>query len=1575
MMSTNNETPNGRARRQRREPERLLPNETDARDTPRKITKTKKTKVKTKGTRAHTEPALRRTRSLPTRPTRARTHTHPLRRVTTNSARPTFTRLSAAEAAECVYDADLARTMDGARILHHWPNHGAVTGTVLRPSPPPKVGQPFLHVVQWDDGDVSEESFTLVARGRTAYRANQPANEIPIAPPTQANVLPPPRTNPSPAPRAPPPQGGYSLPLPASFQNYPVKCWRDGAIVDAHFTHRTYSAAGQHHWHLQIGPTPTDDLPTMEVLDTADVNLLLARNADYQVRAPSKVTPTLPIIDVDLDDLQSSDAGKWDTEHPIVGELAAIRVYEPATAPPAREHRQPRQRRPRARATAVTVAAAFTPTGSRSPTQFLAHVIDNRSQTVLFTSQQQLAEASHSRAAHCLRAGNSTGTREARRLYCSLQLGTSTTDDLMDIPVTATSAIVEAARRFGNLLPQEPEALLAEGYRILPKAVPRPVRRGYRAILSTIFEATGNANDASTLWRAALLFDSFILAPPLHHESWIAAIHRRLILFLSGDAAAVLEEKQPARRPARREPTITTTDADDARAARAQETLLRFRSVTGAAKRLRAPAPKEPTSLQDATTAMEKLNPQIGDEVPAPPTFASPRQGGGDVAPAPPALTLRRPIAAPSTPPASPLQITIEQALRHVRTTDPAAAGGPTGQSYVHLRTWLDEDDLSTERFVGMLNRIIAGDVPTDVVPILTASRGIALVKDEKMNLRPICIGSVILRFVAGLALRLSRREVDDFFLHNAKAKQFGVGVPSGCNLQALAVEEYLRRHPGAIALSLDLKNAFNSWSRDVMWSTVQRHFPKLEALIRLMYQSEADIYVAGNGSERATVKNGVGSRQGCAFGSFLFCLALQPVIDQLQTEFPDLLILSYCDDCMIVGQPRRAIAAMKRYTQLVNEKLQMQLRPDKTTVYSPTVPLQRLRRTYHLPEAIPDEQVSMEGMRILGCPVGNQHFKVAFARKVVAALAKDVDVVGRCPSLHCQYILMLRSLQHSVTHLLRSIGGNAPAFAAVAAAYDDALQTAARRWTPLTDSLSDISKALVFAPLRHGGVGLRRWGAIADACTVASYCHAAFLLPKLYPDLATTLPPITTADSLAIAPSCAAYDAVAALRRILSEAPTTRATVQSPAFTSRQLQHKIMDKLDIHRRADLVYLVRQADDSNDPRHPRFLATYLSNANDPYFVSSLLQGVEISSRLFEVIMHRRLLAPLYPSYGQEIRTASLNDSDTDPTAPARATTTATTTNGTAATAAPIPAALRMQCPCCHATSAVPACHPATYPVIDAYGDHALVCTQGNENREKYWHDALRDLWASLARMTGIRAKTEVTGLFSNTNKRPDVVLFPSGTNTKEILCDVITCPSVRMSATANDCMKCSQIPGFAAAEGMRKKERDWRNSCNLMGYRFVTLAHEQGTIGDPALALLDELAQRLPRNDQMRFTCHARASLATTNLIGISRVIRSRLNICRGTDGRVLPRPGDAIPPAGCFTRRSLPPIYIRDTTAPLTADRPATEDDPENGPPTERDHSTRPATEREQEDQDIIETESDLPTQESSRDTGWTPG
>ena len=82
-----------------------------------------------------------------------------------------------------------------------------------------------------------------------------------------------------------------------------------------------------------------------------------------------------------------------------------------------------------------------------------------------------------------------------------------------------------------------------------------------------------------------------------------------------------------------------------------------------------------------------------------------------------------------------------------------------------------------------------------------------------------------------------------------------------------------------------------------------------------------------------------------------------------------------------------------------------------------------------------------------------------------------------------------------------------------------------------------------------------------------------------------------------------------------------------------------------------------------------------------------------------------------------------------------------------------------------------------------------------------------------------------------------------------------------------------------------------------------------------------------------------------------------------------------AIPPAGCFTRRSLPPIYIRGTRPPPTADETDTESEQEqeDRADTESDHSIRPVPEREQADRDEIE--SDQFIQASPHDSGWVVG
>ena len=83
--------------------------------------------------------------------------------------------------------------------------------------------------------------------------------------------------------------------------------------------------------------------------------------------------------------------------------------------------------------------------------------------------------------------------------------------------------------------------------------------------------------------------------------------------------------------------------------------------------------------------------------------------------------------------------------------------------------------------------------------------------------------------------------------------------------------------------------------------------------LLRLMYGTDGLVFF-NNGDEFTTIKNNVGSRQGCGFGSFLFCLALQPVLQQLQEEFPDVLVVSYCDDVNIVGKASEVAAAYRRY-------------------------------------------------------------------------------------------------------------------------------------------------------------------------------------------------------------------------------------------------------------------------------------------------------------------------------------------------------------------------------------------------------------------------------------------------------------------------------------------------------------------------------------------------------------------------------------------------------------------------------------------------------------------------------------
>jgi hypothetical protein len=185
-----------------------------------------------------------------------------------------------------------------------------------------------------------------------------------------------------------------------------------------------------------------------------------------------------------------------------------------------------------------------------------------------------------------------------------------------------------------------------------------------------------------------------------------------------------------------------------------------------------------------------------------------------------------------------------------------------------------------------------------------------------------------------------------------------------------------------------------------------------------MVYGKAADIIFFEADCGIAKVCNSVGSRQGCSLGSLLYCAAIQPLILQLRKEFPDLLILAFCDDVHFVGDPAQASQAYKRYKFLYSSVLQGELRDDKGNIYSPN-PIEDATKLASLPEGMP---MTTTESAFWALPLAAMPFCESFSHDIVTSIIKDVEILARVPSLQAQHLIATKSIQHRVNHLLRNI-------------------------------------------------------------------------------------------------------------------------------------------------------------------------------------------------------------------------------------------------------------------------------------------------------------------------------------------------------------------------------------------------------------------------------------------------------------------------------------------------------------------------------------------------------------------------
>src|SRR6185437_3678034 len=157
----------------------------------------------------------------------------------------------------------------------------------------------------------------------------------------------------------------------------------------------------------------------------------------------------------------------------------------------------------------------------------------------------------------------------------------------------------------------------------------------------------------------------------------------------------------------------------------------------------------------------------------------------------------------------------------------------------------------------------------------------------------------MLCKLALGCALQTSAAERA---VERLRPHQLAIGVPRG--VERLIHSCRAAHSLGWLVARHDFANGFNSMDRQCMLNAVAQRFPESMALFNLLYGIDSSVFLMDDATNITVIQSQQGSRQGCAAGTFLFCLGLASVVNQLQELYPELVILSFVDDVVVLVPP-----------------------------------------------------------------------------------------------------------------------------------------------------------------------------------------------------------------------------------------------------------------------------------------------------------------------------------------------------------------------------------------------------------------------------------------------------------------------------------------------------------------------------------------------------------------------------------------------------------------------------------------------------------------------------------------------
>ena len=251
-----------------------------------------------------------------------------------------------------------------------------------------------------------------------------------------------------------------------------------------------------------------------------------------------------------------------------------------------------------------------------------------------------------------------------------------------------------------------------------------------------------------------------------------------------------------------------------------------------------------------------------------------------------------------STPP---ITISSRQVYESIMGFKAGTAPGPSGMRAEHLKEAKaarteGRGAASVLALTRLVNTMTAGNIPTEVTPYICGGNLFASIKKNGGH-RPVAVGDILRRLTSKcVAYATSGRAAQIL-----RPQQFGVGVRGGCEGVVHATRATLEDpdipHDEKFTLQVDFDNGYNRIERSPMFAAVRKHFPEASHWVEASYGVET-ILNFGEG----TIRSSTGTQQGDPLSSLLFCLTLQPVVQQLE-DIPGLRQNSWFqDDGHLVG-------------------------------------------------------------------------------------------------------------------------------------------------------------------------------------------------------------------------------------------------------------------------------------------------------------------------------------------------------------------------------------------------------------------------------------------------------------------------------------------------------------------------------------------------------------------------------------------------------------------------------------------------------------------------------------------------